>query len=84
MPELPEVEFARQRGTKVVDGRSIVRTEADPKARTFRGSEIKDVEALTGAITSITRKGKFLQNFSFPTACITTQHHQFLRQRQLL
>lgn len=60
MPELPEVEFARRSLTKWVDGRSIVRTEADPKARTFRGSELKDVEALTGRITSITRKGKFL------------------------
>lgn len=60
MPELPEVEFARRSLTKWVDGRSIVRTEADPKARTFRGSKVKDVEALTGRVEGITRRGKYL------------------------
>jgi formamidopyrimidine-DNA glycosylase len=60
MPELPEVEFARRSLTKWLDGRAVVRTEADPKARTFRGSDVKDVEALTGRVTSLTRRGKFL------------------------
>ncbi len=60
MPELPEVEFARRSLTKWMDGRAIVRTEADPKARTFRGSKVSDVEALTGALVSIERKGKYL------------------------
>ncbi|MBL8921946.1 MAG: bifunctional DNA-formamidopyrimidine glycosylase/DNA-(apurinic or apyrimidinic site) lyase [Myxococcaceae bacterium] len=60
MPELPEVEFARRALTKWVDGRSIVRTEADPKVRTFRGSNVKDVEALVGRVERIERRGKFL------------------------
>lgn len=60
MPELPEVEFARRSLTRWTDGRSIVRTEADPKARTFRGSKLSDVEALTGQLVSIERKGKYL------------------------
>jgi formamidopyrimidine-DNA glycosylase len=60
MPELPEVEFARRALTKWVDGRSIVRTEADPKVRTFRGSNVKDVEALVGRLERIERRGKFL------------------------
>lgn len=60
MPELPEVEFARRSLTKWVDGRSIVRTEADPKVRTFRGSDVKDVEALVGRLERVERRGKFL------------------------
>jgi formamidopyrimidine-DNA glycosylase len=60
MPELPEVEFARRSLLKWTKDRSIVRTEADPKARTFRGSKVSDVEALTGRIRSIDRKGKYL------------------------
>jgi len=60
MPELPEVEFARRSLTKWTNGRSIVRTEADPKARTFRGSKLSDVEALTGKLVAIERKGKYL------------------------
>jgi formamidopyrimidine-DNA glycosylase len=60
MPELPEVEFARRSLTKWTAGRSIVRTEADPKARTFRGSKLSDVEALTGKVVAISRKGKYL------------------------
>jgi len=60
MPELPEVEFARRALTKWTKGRSIVRTEADPKARTFRGSRVSDVEALTGRLVSVERKGKYL------------------------
>ncbi len=60
MPELPEVEFARRALLKWTKDRSIVRTEADPKARTFRGSNLADVEALAGRVSSIDRKGKFL------------------------
>lgn len=60
MPELPEVEFAKRSLEKWTAGRAIVRTEADAKARTFRGSKVADVEALTGRLRSITRKGKFL------------------------
>lgn len=60
MPELPEVEFARRSLERWTKGRSIVRTEADPKARTFRGAKVADVEALKGALVSIGRKGKYL------------------------
>lgn len=60
MPELPEVEFARRSLLKWTKDRSIVRTEADPKARTFRGSKVSDVEALTGKVSAIDRKGKYL------------------------
>lgn len=60
MPELPEVEFAKRSLEKWTKGRSVVRTEADPKARTFRGSTIAEVEALTGRLVSIERKGKYL------------------------
>lgn len=60
MPELPEVEFAKRSLEKWTRGRAIVRTEADAKARTFRGSKVAEVEALTGRLRSITRKGKFL------------------------
>ena len=60
MPELPEVEFARRSLTRWTEGRSIVRTEADPKARTFRNSKLSDVEALEGKLVSIERKGKYL------------------------
>ncbi|MCU0696984.1 MAG: bifunctional DNA-formamidopyrimidine glycosylase/DNA-(apurinic or apyrimidinic site) lyase [Myxococcaceae bacterium] len=60
MPELPEVEFARRSLVKWTDGRRIVRTEADPKARTFRNSRVPDVEALTGRLVRAERRGKFL------------------------
>lgn len=60
MPELPEVEFARRSLVKWTDGRTVVRTEADPKARTFRNSRIPDVEALTGRLVRAERRGKFL------------------------
>jgi formamidopyrimidine-DNA glycosylase len=60
MPELPEVEFARRSLVKWTDGRQVVRTEADPKARTFRNSRIADVEALTGRLVRAERRGKFL------------------------
>lgn len=60
MPELPEVEFARRALQKWTAGRSIVRTEAERTARTFRGADVKRVEALAGPITSIARRGKYL------------------------
>lgn len=60
MPELPEVEVARRSLVKWTKGRAIVRTEVDPKARTFRGSRRADVEALTGHLLTAARRGKFL------------------------
>jgi formamidopyrimidine-DNA glycosylase len=60
MPELPEVEFARRSLVSWTKGHAIVRTEADPKARTFRNSKVTDVEALKGRLVRIERKGKFL------------------------
>jgi formamidopyrimidine-DNA glycosylase len=60
MPELPEVEFARRSLVTWTKGHAIVRTEADPKARTFRNSKLADVEALRGRLVRIERKGKFL------------------------
>ncbi|MCA3013867.1 MAG: bifunctional DNA-formamidopyrimidine glycosylase/DNA-(apurinic or apyrimidinic site) lyase [Myxococcaceae bacterium] len=60
MPELPEVEFARRSLVAWTRGRTIVRTEAEPGARTFRGSTLADVEALRGRLLSAERKGKFL------------------------
>jgi formamidopyrimidine-DNA glycosylase len=60
MPELPEVEFARRSLLKWTRRHAIVRTEVDPKARTFRGAALEDVKALKGRIRSIERRGKYL------------------------
>ncbi|MEW5743162.1 MAG: bifunctional DNA-formamidopyrimidine glycosylase/DNA-(apurinic or apyrimidinic site) lyase [Myxococcota bacterium] len=60
MPELPEVEFARRSLVKWFDGHRLVRAEADPKARTFRGARVADFLKLSGELVSATRRGKYL------------------------
>lgn len=60
MPELPEVEFARRSLVRWFDGRTLVRAEADPKARTFRDARPADFEALRGALVRADRRGKYL------------------------
>jgi formamidopyrimidine-DNA glycosylase len=60
MPELPEVEFARRSLVRWFDGHSLVKAEADAKARTFRGSKPADFEALRGTLKKAQRRGKYL------------------------
>lgn len=60
MPELPEVEFARRSLERWFDGRRLVRAEAEPRARTFRGAQPAAFEALSGALTRADRRGKYL------------------------
>lgn len=60
MPELPEVEFARRSLVRWFDGHSLVKAEADRKARTFRGAKPADFEAITGALKKAERRGKYL------------------------
>ncbi len=60
MPELPEVEFARRALVRWFDGRKLVRTEGDPKLRTFRDSDVGIFAATKGSLVSATRKGKYL------------------------
>lgn len=60
MPELPEVEYARRMLVRWFDGHELVRTEADRKARTFRGAKVGDFEAVKGKLELAERKGKYL------------------------
>ncbi len=60
MPELPEVEFARRSLVRWFDGHSLVKAEADKKARTFRGAKPADFEALRGSLEKAERRGKYL------------------------
>lgn len=60
MPELPEVEFARRSLVRWFDGHRLVRTEADKKARTFRGAKVADFLKVKGALKSALRRGKYL------------------------
>jgi formamidopyrimidine-DNA glycosylase len=60
MPELPEVEIARRQLERWFKGHRLVRLEADGKARTFRGADVKAVEKTHGTLERITRKGKYL------------------------
>jgi formamidopyrimidine-DNA glycosylase len=59
MPELPEVEIARRQLVRWLDGRRVARAEAEP-ARTFRGSEPREFEAIRGRLKDASRKGKYL------------------------
>lgn len=60
MPELPEVEIARRALTRWFDGHRLVRVEAEPKARTFRGAKRGELEKLEGRLESAQRRGKYL------------------------
>lgn len=60
MPELPEVEFARRSLVRWFDGHSLVKAEADKKARTFRGASTADFEAIRGSLQKAERRGKYL------------------------
>lgn len=60
MPELPEVEFARRSLVRWFDGVKLSRTEADRKARTFRGTDLGAFAGLKGSLTSAQRRGKYL------------------------
>jgi formamidopyrimidine-DNA glycosylase len=59
MPELPEVELARRQLERWLDGRTVVRAEAD-KVRIFRGGDREHFSALTGKLERAERKGKYL------------------------
>lgn len=60
MPELPEVEFARRALVRWFAGRTLVRTEADRRARTFRDGDPGVFAALDGALVRAERRGKYL------------------------
>src|SRR5690349_21266501 len=59
MPELPEVEMARRQLQRWLDGRKVVRADAEP-SRTFRGARREEFAALTGRVEQLMRKGKYL------------------------
>ncbi len=60
MPELPEVEFARRSLVRWFEGRRVVRSEAEPGVRTFRGSDPEAFARIRGALVSAKRRGKYL------------------------
>ncbi len=59
MPELPEVEIARQNLERWLRGRKVIAAEAE-KTRIFRGSRRQDFTALRGGLLESYRKGKYL------------------------
>lgn len=59
MPELPEVEIARRNLVHWLDGRRVVRAEADD-TRVFRGARREDFALLKGRLLSLERRGKYL------------------------
>jgi formamidopyrimidine-DNA glycosylase len=59
MPELPEVEIARRNLVRWLDGRRVVRAEADD-TRVFRGARRQDFASLRGRLESLERRGKYL------------------------
>jgi len=59
MPELPEVEIARRNLVQWLDGRRVVRAEADD-SRIFRGARREDFALLKGRLLSLERRGKYL------------------------
>jgi formamidopyrimidine-DNA glycosylase len=60
MPELPEVEIARRNLVRWLDGRRVLRAEADRRARTFRGADPKLFERIRGGLRQASRRGKYL------------------------
>lgn len=59
MPELPEVEVARRNLERWLEGRRVVRAEADA-TRIFRGSKPEGFKTLRGRLEKAERKGKYL------------------------
>jgi formamidopyrimidine-DNA glycosylase len=59
MPELPEVEIARRNLSRWLQGRRVVRAEAD-RTRIFRGARRARFSELTGCLESLDRRGKYL------------------------
>jgi len=59
MPELPEVEFARQQWLRWTKRRRVIRTESD-KTRVFRGAKRQAFADLRGRVLDVTRRGKYL------------------------
>lgn len=59
MPELPEVEIARRNLSRWLEGRRVVRAEADD-TRVFRGARREDFSSLRGRLESLVRRGKYL------------------------
>ncbi len=59
MPELPEVESARRNLVQWLDGRRVVRAEAEA-SRVFRGARPEDFASLRGRLKSLERRGKYL------------------------
>jgi formamidopyrimidine-DNA glycosylase len=59
MPELPEVEIARRNFSRWMEGRRVVRAEADD-TRVFRGARREDFVSLRGRLESLVRRGKYL------------------------
>ncbi|MDC0709927.1 bifunctional DNA-formamidopyrimidine glycosylase/DNA-(apurinic or apyrimidinic site) lyase [Stigmatella sp. ncwal1] len=59
MPELPEVETARQNLARWLGGHRVVKAEADD-TRVFRGAERARFAELKGRLESLDRRGKYL------------------------
>jgi formamidopyrimidine-DNA glycosylase len=59
MPELPEVEIARRNLARWLQGRRVVKAEAD-NTRIFRGAKRARFTELTGRVESLERRGKYL------------------------
>ncbi|WP_349256543.1 bifunctional DNA-formamidopyrimidine glycosylase/DNA-(apurinic or apyrimidinic site) lyase [Archangium sp.] len=59
MPELPEVEIARRNLVHWLDGRRVIRAEAE-ESRVFRGARREDFASLRGRLESLERRGKYL------------------------
>jgi formamidopyrimidine-DNA glycosylase len=59
MPELPEVEIARRNLVHWLEGRRVVRAEAED-SRVFRGARREDFSSLRGRLESLERRGKYL------------------------
>lgn len=67
MPELPEVEIARRNLVHWLDGRRVVRAEADD-TRVFRGARREDFALLKGRLLSLERRGRMVHRKSFTSA----------------
>lgn len=61
MPGLSEVEFAQRSLEQWFEGRTLVRTEAEPGARTFRDCDLGLFKSLEGSLVGIERKGPQLR-----------------------
>ncbi len=59
MPELPEVEVTRRTLVQWLDGRRVVKAQAED-SRVFRGARRRGFTALRGRLESAERRGKYL------------------------